>query len=122
MKKIILTLSIVLAGIIGANAQAKDHTTETVEGYKKMCGLTDEQAAKVKPMAENYMKAEEARKAKYAQDKDNKESVKAKAANKEDLDNQVKAILTPEQKTKLEAYRAKEKQEAEKAKATEGKK
>jgi hypothetical protein len=106
MKKLILTFSILLAGLVTVNAQDKTaaKATKMVNHINQACGLTSDQVSKLQPIAENYIKTREANKQQYAND-----SASLRNANKisnQNYKTQVNAILTPDQQQKLKDYMA----------------
>lgn len=118
MKKLILTFSILLAGLVTVNAQNKiaDKATKMVNKLTEVCGLTADQVAKIQPIAEAYVKTREANKQQYAND-----PVGLKAANKKSNQSykaQLQTILTPDQQQKLKDYLAQQKANRQNSKAS----
>jgi len=121
MKKLILTFSILLAGLVMVNAQDKTNAkaTKLVDRINQACGLTSDQVSKLQPIAESYIKAREANKQQYAND-----PASLKSANKTNNQNykaQLSSILTPDQQQKLKDYMTQQRaQRKDKKSGTDG--
>ena len=122
MKKLILTFSILLAGLVMVNAQDKTaaKATKLVNRINQACGLTPDQVSKLQPIAESYIKTREANKQQYANNHDSLKS--ANKANNQNYKAQLNAILIPDQQTKLKAYNAQQRanKKSEKGASQEG--
>lgn len=106
MKKLILTFGLFLAVIFVVNAQDKSDkvTTKMVNHITQVCGLSDDQVAKVQPIVADFVKTRIANKQQYAND-----PAGLKAANKTNRENyisQLKTVLTADQIEKLKNDRA----------------
>ncbi len=103
MKRLILTLGLIIAGIFCVNAQEKGDkiANKMVSHLTQVCGLSDDQVAKVQPIVADFIKTRMANKQQYAND-----AAGLKAANKtnrENYKNQLKTVLTADQVEKLKA-------------------
>ncbi len=103
MKKLILTFGLVLATLFCVNAQEKGDkaTTKMVNHLTQVCGLSQDQVAKVQPIVADFVKTRMANKQQYASD-----PAGLKAANKtarENYKTQLKTVLTADQVEKLKA-------------------
>jgi hypothetical protein len=109
MKKLILTFGLIIAGIFFATAQSKteNKAANLVNQLNQICGLTQDQAAKLQPVAENYLKTRKANKIQYATDPAGRKSANKIAA--ENYKAQLKTILTPEQIAKIKEYHTQQK-------------
>jgi len=108
MKKLVLTLGIIMAGLFTVNAQvdspAEKQTEKLTTEYTKACSLTPDQVTKVKPLIEKFVEAKMADKKKYANDADGLK--KADKAAKDALIADLKPILSAEQQQKMQAQMA----------------
>ncbi|HTB33160.1 MAG TPA: hypothetical protein VK808_14120 [Bacteroidia bacterium] len=109
MKKLFLTFGIFLAGMLFVNAQDKVTTgaTKLINKLTEVCSLTPDQAAKLQPVAESFVKAHKDNKQKYAND-----PAGLKTANKSvnsTYKSQLQAVLTPDQMKKFAVYNAQKK-------------
>jgi hypothetical protein len=103
MKRILLALGIVVAGIYAVNAQSKA-AVKLINHLNQVCGLSPDQAAKLQPVAEDYINVRKANKQQYANSPND-----LKSANKENnriYKAKLNEILTPDQQQKLKAYTA----------------
>ncbi len=104
MKNLILTFGLLISGIFFVAAQSKidNKAANLVSQLNQICGLTPDQAAKLQPVAENYLKTRKANKIQYATDPEGR-----KSANKIATENykaQLQSILTPDQIAKIKEY------------------
>jgi hypothetical protein len=111
MKKLILTLGIFFAGILGMNAQdaptQDQQTTKMVANITKACSLTSDQATKATPFIKQFVASRDADKAKYGTT--NKDQLKtAIKADREALVNNLKPIFSADQIQKLQDHWAKQ--------------
>jgi hypothetical protein len=114
MKKLILTIAIVLTGIFSVNAQEQSGPADRmVNDYTNAAQLTPDQAAKIKPMLDNFITVRKTNKEKYANDANGLKA--ANKTNKENLKAQLKTVLTAEQIEKLDEYQKMKKERQEKA-------
>lgn len=116
MKKLILTFGIILAGIFTVNAQTQDASVEKqvnkiITEYTSVAQLTPDQVTKVKPMLETFITTRKANKEKYANDEEGLKE--ANKTNRENLDAQLKTVLSADQIQKINEYN-KEKREQKK--------
>jgi hypothetical protein len=118
MKRLILTFSILLAGLVMVNAQDKttEKATKLVNHLNQVCGLTSDQVSKLQPIAESYIKTREANKQQYANDPAGLKS--ADRTNNQNYKAQVKAILTPDQQQKYQDYMAQQKAQRQSKKSS----
>ena len=129
MKKLILTCSLLIAGVCIAFSQAKTQApapapapaSANAGGAEKMMAkmksiitLTPDQEAKIKPMMETFAKAKAENKTKYATDPKAMKEANEKA--KETYKSQIKTVLTPDQQEKMKAAKAAEKEDGDKDK------
>jgi|GEM_PF-1003368 hypothetical protein len=112
MKKLVLTLGIFFAGLFAVQAQdanADKQTEKLMNDYTTVCSLTPDQAAKVKPMIQTFVQTRMDNRQKYQGDKDGMKA--ANKQNRENLDNQLKTVLSADQIQKMKDYMAQKKQE-----------
>ena len=113
MKKIILTLAIVLTGMFSVNAQEKTSQTDKIlTEYTNVAQLTPDQVAKVRPMLDAFAADREANKQKYANDPDGLKV--ANKASRESYKAKLKNILSAEQIQKIDEYQKQKKERQEK--------
>ena len=112
MKKLILTLGIVLATIFTATAQdakGDKQADKVLAEYTSVAQITPDQSAKIKPMIESFIATRKANKEKYAND-----AAGLKTANKENKENfktQLKTVLSEDQINKIEEYNKQKREE-----------
>jgi hypothetical protein len=104
MKKLLLTLGIVLVGIACNNGQkqADKMTSKLVEKINSVCQLTPVQTSKIQPLAENFIKLRKANKDKFGSDQD--AFRKANESNRNTFVDSLKSILSPDQYDKLKTF------------------
>jgi hypothetical protein len=104
MKTLIIILGVFLAGINIGYAQNTETKTERaakkmIEKMKEVCVISDEQATKVEPIAETYVKGINDNKEKYAKDPDG-----LKLADKTTRDSYMEALKTVLRPEQLQEY------------------
>ncbi len=112
MKKLILTLGIILTGLLTVNAQdagVERQSTKLVNEYASVAQMTPDQAAKVRPILESFLATRKENKEKYS---GNPQALRtANKANKENMRTQLQAVLSPDQIQKIEDYNKEKKEE-----------
>lgn len=113
MKKLILTLGIILTGLFAVNAQqspgVEKQTDKMMATYNDVCQLTPAQADSIRPMVENFISTRQANKQQYGNDRAS--LAKADKENRRNYMAQLKTVLTPDQQQKLKAYQQQRRQE-----------
>ncbi|MGP8217698.1 MAG: hypothetical protein ACLQQ4_19165 [Bacteroidia bacterium] len=116
MKKLIVTFGIILAGLFTVNAQQdspkQSQTDKIMNEYTSVAQVTPDQAAKVRPMVESFLATRKENKEKYANDPDGLKA--ANKANRENLETQLKTVLSAEQVQKIKEYQKEKQEEKEK--------
>ena len=120
MKKLILTCSILIAGVCIAFSQAKTPAPAPAQAsanapsaekmmakMKSIITLTPDQEAKLKPMMETFIKAKADNQTKYASNPNELKEANDKA--KDAYKAQIKTVLTPDQQAKMKAAKAADK-------------
>jgi len=103
MKKTILAFVIILIGI-GCNniPQSQKKSTEILEKMTNVCQFNPDQANKLSPIIEDFVKTRTDNMNKYEMNP--QELKNANDSNRVHFMNKIKTILTPEQLEKLKAY------------------
>lgn len=117
MKKLVLVLGIVLFSFGFTFAQPgatpEERLQREIDGLKTELGLSAEQVAKITPIvsAGQAKQREEFTKMRESGSFDREKFMEIRKKFQAEIDDQLKAVLTPEQQTKLEAYRKKQQEE-----------
>jgi cytochrome c553 len=108
MKKLVLTLAIIVAGAFtmqaqdGMQAASQKQALVMVSQITGTCHLTPDQASKITPFVQQFMQTKMENHSKFA---NNAEGMKeATKANRLQLKGNLKGILTEEQMSELAAY------------------
>jgi hypothetical protein len=119
MKKLILTLGIVLAGLLTVQAQEQKtdkQTDKIITEYTSVAQLTPDQVTKVKPMVESFIATRKLNKTTYANNADG-----LKTANKTNRDNlltQLSTVLSADQIQKIKEHIKEQKQRSKPSEST----
>lgn len=121
MKKLILTLGIILAGLFTVNAQDNatgklSQTDKAISEYTSVAQATPDQITKIRPMLDSYFATRKENKTKYANDADGMKA--ANKANRENLEAQLKTVLSAEQIQKVKDYQKEQKEKRKEAGST----
>jgi hypothetical protein len=109
MKKLILTATLFLAGILCMNAQeakqapsVDQQTTNMTTKLTSACSLTADQATKIKPFVQKFVQTRADNKQKYASDPAGmKEAMKA---DRQELATSLKTVLSADQMTQFKNF------------------
>lgn len=113
MKKLLVTLSLVLMALITVSAQEQTPVDKMVTTITNAANLNPDQVTKIRPMVEKFVAAKEANKQKYASDEQGMKT--ANKANAENLKEQLKTVLSAEQMEKLDEFKKQKQERQEKA-------
>jgi aminoglycoside phosphotransferase family enzyme len=112
MKKLILTLGIVIATMFTATAQearGDKQVDKVLAEYTTAAQITPDQSAKIKPMIESFLATRKENKEKYAGDAEGLKT--ANKTNRENLKAQLKTVLSEDQIKKIEEYNKQKREE-----------
>jgi cytochrome c553 len=120
MKKLILTLGIVLSGIAFVQAQANESSdknfTVTMNTINTACHLTADEMTKIKPFVTQFVQTKEANKQKLG---GNPEGLKAaNRTNNQQFKSNLQTVLSDDQMTQLTAYMKQQRAAAKKNNAS----
>jgi hypothetical protein len=126
MKRYIMILVVLLAGIIACNSDKKSggslppekQVAKLMDDLQEACKLTPEAAAKVQPIVQTFVNARIASKKQYGEDK---QSLKpAMETNRKNFKTSLSTVLSPEQMTAFEQYMKQKAEERRNANAQDG--
>ena len=104
MKKLLLLCGLLVFGVACNSLQKKEdnRASKMIAKMTEVCQLTPDQAGRLKPLLENFIKSRVENKDKYASDQ--VALVKADSTCKKTYQDSLKKILTPDQFAKLKAF------------------
>lgn len=116
MKKLVLVIFIALFAVGSSIAQMRDPAARLkseIDGLTTELGLSKEQVEKVTPIVTEAQKKQSVAFAKMREsgNMDREKMREEFTKMREETDKQIKAVLTPEQVVKLDAYRKKQAEE-----------
>jgi len=105
MKKYVSIIALFFAGIVFVYAQEARQTkrvSQIMANIQKACNLSNEQASKVLPVVQFFVKTSFDNRKQYANDK--AELKTARTTNKENFKEGLAKVLSPDQMKQLEQY------------------
>jgi len=115
MKKLLSIAAIFLMGILAANAQDDKQVNKMMDQLQNGCQMTPDQAAKVKPMVQNFVNVKMQNKKQYADDKTGLKA--ANESNRKNLKANLLTVLSTTQVGQYEVYVKQQKEEKKEMKS-----